>query len=39
MLDSLDTEGNMEKKHDALSSWAHSADGYPDDKDSHRLDV
>ena len=39
MLDSLDTEGNMGTKQDALLSRARSVYGCPDDEDSYRLDV
>ena len=39
MLDTLDIEGNMGTKQDALSFQAGSADRCPDDEDSYRLDI
>ena len=39
MLDSLDAEGNIGTKQDALSSWVRSADRRLDDEDSYRLDI
>ena len=39
VLDSLDAEGNMGTKQDAISSRTCSVDRCPDDKDSYRLDI
>ena len=39
VLGSLDAKGNTDAKQDALSSWACSENGCPDDENSYRIDI